>query len=118
MRLVFQRGRAVYEHVFVCERRTWRTLSSIPQMTRTKALIQSTNVNIMCTFELGGLRYDSCECAGLRVNVSIHALSCGRQRQSHFSIRVFSLDTLTHIAASAHACISACVSVGLVKSPP
>lgn len=51
-----------------------------------------------------------------RVNVSMHVFSGRKQRQSHFYIHVFSLHTLTHIAASAHASI--CLCVGLSRKEP
>ncbi len=65
------------------KKRTWQTLSSIPQMTHTKALIPPTDVNIMCMFELSGLPYDLYECICVSVcvcvNVSMRAFSCGRR---------------------------------------
>lgn len=44
---------------------TWQTYSSIPQMTRTKACMASTDENIMSMVEVGGLHQDLC------VNVSL-----------------------------------------------
>jgi len=71
---------------------TWQTFSSIPQMTRTKAFMASTNEKIMCMFELSGLHYDLCECVSRCVNLSMRVFSGTKS----LSVHVFGLHAHTY----------------------